>query len=356
MIRSHISQIEPYQSPDLDAVAERAGMQVEELIRLDANESPFGPAPAVKQALVRFSGYGFYPDYRRLGEAVADYAGVTPQQVVLGNGSDELIDLAIRVSLEPGEGLIICPPAFGMYGFFASLGRHPVYPVPRGSDFSVDVAAIESLLRQQPEGPSPRLLFLTSPGNPDGQIIPLDVVQRLLLLPLLVVVDEAYVEFGETSVTPLLPDHENLIVLRTFSKWASLAGLRLGYALAAPRVADSIERIRAPYNVNSAAVVAALATLDDLEQAKANIECLINERATLTTELAAIPWIEPLPSQANFVLALVHNRTGRELAEALALRGILVRSFSDARLRNHVRIGLGRPEQNQELIDALRNL
>ncbi len=356
LIRSHIMGIEPYQPPDLNGVAARAGVRVEQLIRLDANENPFGPSPRVAQALAEFAEYGFYPDYQVLRKAVARYAGVYPEQVVLGNGSDELIDLVMRLTLEPGQGLIICPPTFSMYDFFAKLGRHPVRAVPRGADFSVDAAAIESLMHQGEDGEQPRLLFLTSPGNPDGQIIPSEVVHRLLHLPLAVVVDEAYIEFGEPSVKPLLAQHDNLIILRTFSKWAGLAGLRLGYALSAPRLAGCLERIRAPYNVNSAAMVAALTTLDDLEGVQANVASLISERERLQTALAAIPWLEPLPSQANFILCHVRSGTGHGVADALARRGILVRSFSQPRLRRHLRIGVGRPEQNQRLIEVLLEL
>ena len=167
------------------------------------------------------------------------------------------------------------------------------------------------------------------------------------------IVDEAYIEFGEPSVKPLLAQHDNLIILRTFSKWAGLAGLRLGYALSAPRLAGCLERIRAPYNVNSAAMVAALTTLDDLEGVQANVASLISERERLQTALAAIPWLEPLPSQANFILCHVLGGTGHGVADALARRGILVRTFSQPRLQRHLRIGVGRPGQNERLIEAL---
>lgn len=333
---------------------DKSYQEVEQLIRLDANENPYGPSPRVTRALAEFADYHLYPDYRPLREAVARYAGVSAQQVVLGNGSDELIDLVIRLCLEPGQGLILCPPAFSMYRFFADVGRHPVWEVPRHDDFSLDTPGIEAAAQER-DGQA-RLLFLTSPGNPDGQIIPLDVVRRLLRLPLMVAVDEAYIEFGGPSVLSLLAEHENLIIIRTFSKWAGMAGLRLGYALLAPELADGLERIRAPYNVNAAALVAALATLDALEEAQATVARLIAERERLQAALAAIPWLEPMPSQANFILCRLRRRSGRELAEALAGRGILVRSFSEPRLRQYVRISVGRPEQNEALLRVLGEL
>jgi len=184
----------------------------------------------------------------------------------------------------------------------------------------------------------------------------LEVVRRLLALPLVVVVDEAYIEFGGETAVPLLDEHDNLVVIRTFSKWAGLAGLRLGYTLTGPEVAAWLERVRAPYNVNAAAMVAALATLEDLEPVRANVARLVAERECLQKELAAIPWLEPIPSQGNFVLCRVRGRSGREVADALAGRGILVRSFSDHRMEGYVRITVGRPEQNDALLKALREL
>jgi len=278
----YLDTIEPYEPPDMEAAAARAGLRVEQLIRLDANENPFGPSPQVAQALAAYPDYAFYPDYRLLHQAVARYAGVAPEQVVLSNGADELIDLLIRLFVEPGQSVVVCPPTFSMYRFFAEVNRCRVLSIPRRADFAMDVAAVETAVRES-KGDA-RLLFLVSPGNPDGQAIPLNVIRRLLELPLVVAVDEAYIEFGG------------------FSKWAGMAGLRLGYALLAPRMTRYLERILPPYNVNAAAVVAALATLANLEAVQANVARLIAERERLREELATLPWLEPLPSQANFIL------------------------------------------------------
>jgi len=171
-----------------------------------------------------------------------------------------------------------------------------------------------------------------------------------------VAVDEAYIEFGGESGVSLLPEHENLIVIRTFSKWAGMAGLRLGYALLAPHLAGYLERIRAPYNVNAAAMVAALATLADLETVQVNVTRLIAERERLREALATLPWLEPLPSQANFVLCRIRGHSSQEVVDALAQRGILIRGFSDPRMAGYVRIGVGRPEYNERLLAALREL
>jgi len=352
----HIEGLEAYEPPDWEALAARAGVSADQLIRLDANENPYGPTPRAVEALGRFEGYGFYADYRALVEAVARYAGVPAESVVLGNGGDEIIDLAVRLFVAPGERVIVCPPAFDMYAVSAEAHRGQILPVPRGDDFSLDVAGIEALVAGSAPDARPKLLFITSPGNPDGGTIPRETMGRLLRLPLAVVVDEAYIEFGGESALPLLADHDNLLVLRTFSKWAGMAGLRLGYAVTTPQVAQALQRLRPPYNVNAAAAVAALATLEDMTGARATIARIVAERERLLAALAALPGVQPLPSQANFCFCWLEGRSGRELAGALAERGILIRSFSDPRLASGVRISVGRPEENDALLDALQEI
>ena len=352
----YIQELEPYEAPDWPGLAATAGLRPEELVRLDANESPYGPLPAARHALARVDGYRLYPDYSTLEAAVARYAGVEPERVVLTNGGDEAIDLAIRLFVSPGEAAIICPPAFGSYRASIRAHRGQVLRVPRKDDFSLDVPAIEALLEEHGSQARPKLLFVTSPGNPDGQPIPLEAVRRLLALPLAVVVDQAYVEFGGPSATPLLADYDNLLILRSFSKWAGLAGLRLGYLLAAPTVAAALGRLRQPYSINAAVVAAAQATLQDMPAARQRIATIVAERERLCQALAALPGIQPLPGGANFLFCRLEGCSGPELAQALAAQGILIRSFSDPRLTDYVRISVGRSEQNQVLLQALWEL
>jgi histidinol-phosphate aminotransferase len=351
LIQPHIREVEAYEAPDWEALAGRANLSPDRLVRLDANENAYGPAPSVTQALARFTGYSLYPDYRALTAAIARYAGARPEQVVLGNGGDEIIDLVVRLFVAPGEATIVCPPAFGMYAVSVAAQAGQVLTIPRGDDFALDVEAIAARVDQG--DPRPKLLFVASPGNPDGLAIPLATIRRLLALPLAVAVDEAYVEFGGETAVPLLAAHPNLVVLRTFSKWAGMAGLRLGYALAAPEVAEAMARLRSPYSVNAAAVVAALATLDDTPHAQTTIARIVAERGRLQAALARLPGVQPVPGQANFVLCFFDDRAGREIAAALTEQGILVRSFSDPRLDRAVRITVGRPEQNDALLAAL---
>ncbi len=356
LFSSHIEGLEAYEPPDWQALAARANRSPDQLIRLDANENPYGPSPRVVEALARFEGYGFYPDYRALARAVAGYAGTEPRNIVLGNGGDEIIDLTVRLFVAPGDGTIVCPPAFSMYALSTEAHRGRVLSVPRRDDFSLDVDGIEALIKRSKSGARPKLLFVTSPGNPDGGMIPPETIQRLLKLPLAVVVDEAYVEFGGETVVPLLAGHPNLLVLRTLSKWAGIAGLRLGYAVTSPEVAGAMARLRPPYNVNAAAVVAALATFEGMAHTQETITCLVAERERLQEALAALPGVQPLPSQANFLLCRFQGLSGRELADALAEQGILVRSFSAPNLADAVRISVGRPDQNAALLAALQSI
>jgi histidinol-phosphate aminotransferase len=352
----HVQGLKAYTPPDWDALAARAGMAPDQLLRLDANENPYGPSPQVAEALARYKGYELYTDYRRLRERIAGYSGVAPENVTLGNGGDEIIDLAVRLFVTPGEAAIVCPPTFDMYTVSTKAHHGRILHVPRNDDFSLDVEGIEEIVGRAAPETKPKLLFVTSPENPDGGTIPLKTIRRLLRLPLAVVVDEAYVEFGGESMVPLLADHGNLVVLRTFSKWAGMAGLRLGYAVAAPVVTAAMERLRPPYNVSAAAVVAALATFEDMDWVQATIKRIVAERERLSAALAVLPGVQPLSSQANFCFCWLEGQSGRELAGALAERGILIRSFSDPRLVTAVRITVGRPEQNDALIAALQEI
>jgi histidinol-phosphate aminotransferase len=356
LMSDHVQRLEAYEPPDWEAVAERAGTTPDRLVRLDANENPYGPSPRVGPALAHFSDFGFYPDYRALKGAVARYAQARPENVVLANGGDEIIDLAVRLFVAPGEGTIVCPPAFSMYTVSTLAHRGQVLEVRRGADFEVDVEGIQALCEVGEEAVRPKLLFLTSPGNPDGQMIPSETIRQLLKLPIAVVMDEAYVDFGGESVVPLLAEYPNLVVLRTFSKWAGMAGLRLGYAVAPQPVAEAMERLRPPYNVNAAAAIAAMATFADMTYVQETIGRIVAERQRLQEVLDRLPGLHALPSAANFVLCRFSEFSGAEVAEALAARGILVRSFSDPCLVDAVRITVGRPDQTEVLLRALREI
>ncbi len=345
-------------------------------IKLDLNENNFGPSPKAVAALAAMPHYNRYVGQEELREAIARYVGVEKDYIVTSNGADEIIDLIQRVFLNHGDAIIDCPPAFEMYSFFARMNGVRIVSVPRREDFSVNVDAIEKAisdfklqiadsenLKSETHAPHAsagvcnlKLLFLANPSNPDGSMLSHADVERLLKLPVMVVLDEAYAEFAGESYAMRVPTQSNLIVLRTFSKWAGLASLRVGYGVAPKVVAAKILQCKSPENVNAAGNVAARASLDDLDYLMANVRRIVAERERMAVELAKLGWIQPLPSRANFILSRVIGRTGKEVRDALEARGILIRAFGSPRLREYIRIAIGKPEENDAVLRALKEL
>jgi histidinol-phosphate aminotransferase len=346
--------MEPY-TPILpfEVLSSQLGRAPSEIVKLDANENPYGPHPAVREALAAYPFPHIYPDpeHRQLRDALAEYTGAPAEHILPGHGADELIDLLMRITVGPGDAIIDCPPTFGMYSFDAGLAGARVIRVPRGPDFRVDVEGIERAVTVS----GAKLLFLTSPNNPDGSLLSQADLVRLLDLPVLVVLDEAYIEFAglERSVSRWVTERENLIVLRTFSKWAGIAGLRLGYGIFPGWLMPVLWKAKQPYNVNVAATVAGLASLAHRSEIQATVDALIAERERIYRELAAFPCLHPYPSRANFVLARVERFDARELKAALAQQGILVRYYARPGLENCIRVSAGRPADTDALLAAL---
>ncbi len=263
----------------------------------------------------------------------------------------------MRLFVVPGDAIVDCPPTFGMYSFDAAVNGAKVMRVPRRVDFSVDVGAIEA--RFAPPGAKaqiPKLLFLTSPNNPDGSVISDKDLRRLLALPAGVVLDEAYVEFHGESRLAWVREHHNLMVLRTFSKRAGLAGLRIGYGAFPAALMPHLWKIKQPYNVSVAASAAALAALADGAYMADMVARLTAERGRLAACLGAIPFLRPYPSRANFVLCRVLGRDAKALKLALEQRGILVRYFDKPGLTDCIRVSVGKPEHTEALVEALKEL
>jgi len=358
LIRPDIPDMEPY-TPivPFEVLSERLGRRPEEIVKLDANENPYGPSPLVRERLASFPHYHIYPDpqQEQLRAALAEYVGVPAAHILPGHGADELIDLICRVFLRPGDAIINAPPTFGMYEFDAVINMGRVIHVFRDEHFRVDVDAIAHAVQQEQDNEGQvKIIFLTSPNNPDGSLLSEDDLNALLDLPVIVVVDEAYIEFaGRPSLASRVLDHDNLIVLRTFSKWAGIAGLRLGYGIFPGWLMPHLWRFKQPYNVNVAATVAGLAALEDRAYYERTTAALIRERERLYRELARFPFLQPYPSHANFVLARVTGRDAWELKQWLEGQGILVRYFRKPGLENCIRVSAGKPEHTDALLAAL---
>jgi histidinol-phosphate aminotransferase len=375
LIRPDIASMEAY-TPivPFDVLSARLGRAPRDLIKLDANENPYGPSPNVLEALAHLPYPHIYPDPEStaLRAALARDTGLPMENLLAGAGADELIDLVMRLFLRPGDAIIDCPPTFGMYSFDAAINMARILRFPRRPDFSVNAAAIESYFASPPSpdaqrseasgeggrGSEVKLLFLTSPNNPDGSIISDADLRRLLALPSGIVLDEAYIEFHglEHSRMKWVLDYDNLMVLRTFSKRAGLAGMRVGYGAFPSALMPHLWKIKQPYNVSVAASAAAIAALSDSEYLARVVGLLTAERDRLLQLLLAIPYLHPYPSRANFILCRVVGRDALELKRALERKGILVRYFNKPGLTDCIRISVGKPEHTDALVTALQEL
>lgn len=353
-IRPHVDRMAAYE-PILpfEVLSVQLGLPAEAIVKLDANENPYGPLPAVAEALARLPYVHIYPDpkSRELRQALAAYHDVPVQNLMVGAGADELIDLIMRLFLDPGDAILNCPPTFGMYSFDAGVNGARVLSIPRKPDFALDLEVIERTLRAE----RPKLLFLAAPNNPDGSLVPADALERLLALPIVVVLDEAYVEFAPFGASRIreVTARQNLIVLRTFSKWAGLAGLRVGYGVFPVSLMPHLWKIKQPYNVSVVAAAAAVISLEHADELERIGTRLIAERERLHAALHEISWLEPYPSQANFILCRVVERDAAQLKAHLAREGILIRYFNKPGLRDHIRISVGKPEHTDVLLAKL---
>ena len=355
-VRPDIADMAPY-TPivPFDVLSKRLGIAPENIIKLDANENPYGPSPRVHQALANETYYHIYPDpdSTSLRHALSEYTGVDAAHIVAGHGADELIDLIIRLFIAPGDAVINCPPTFGMYRFDTELNGGSTIDIERKADFSLDLESIIALANNER---NLKIIFITSPNNPDGGTLDEACLRQLLQLPLIVVLDEAYIEFAGGSRADWVLEHENLIVLRTFSKWAGLAGLRVGYGIFPDWILSHLLKIKQPYNVNVAGAVAALASLSDVDYLKENVQKIVEERGRLYQALQGFDFLEPYPSEANFILTRVIGRDAAALKATLAEQGILIRYFDTPHLRDHVRISVGTPSQTSVLLKTLSTL
>jgi len=354
LLLPHIRQLKTYDGVDpMEVMAQQAGIPPEKVIRLNGNENPFGPSPEVVRALGSYQHYNHYPDpdQRHLRDALSAYLGVPAGQIVAGNGSDELIDMVLRMFLGPGENIVIPTPTFGMYAFSAEVCGGVVKAIPRNEIFDIDVEATVAAFDE-----NTKAIFLASPNNPTGNAASEGAIRALLSTGKIVVVDETYYEFCGQTTLPLLDEYSNLIVLRTFSKWAGLAGLRIGLGVMNPDIALTMMSMKSPYNVNLAAEVALIASLNDRPTLLSRVEAIVQERKRMTGMLEQIPGLQVWPSQANFMLCRLPEGRGQEIFEGLCRRGIFLRYFNTPQLRDYVRASVGLPEETDQVIAALTEL
>jgi len=336
-----------------DTLEGKVEVPVEGIIKLDANENPYGCSPRVRQALATYPSFSVYPDsgQTELRELLAGYAGVGAERIVASSGSNQLIDLLIRLFVGPGDEVINLVPTFDIYRFSTQIQGGIVVEVLRDENFAVNVEAVKAAISKKT-----KIVFLANPNTPTGNITPQKDILEIADTGLPVLVDEAYYEFSGETVVPLVSHYENLMVLRTFSKWAGLAGLRVGYGIFPPKVADYLLTIKIPYNVNAAALVAVRESLKDVDYLLDRVKAILVERERLFTELQKLKWLKPFPSRANFIFCSVLNGKASELHQKLQNKGILVRYFDKPLLKDSIRISAGKPEHTDALIKALQEI
>jgi len=321
----------------------------ERVVKLNTNENPFPPSPCVVEAIHTIDPERLrrYPspsseDFRRTAARVH---GVSPDMILAGNGSDEILAMAVRTYLGPGEILAYPDPTYSLYPVLAEMGEVKVVTVPWAANWDLPIDALLVT--------GARAIFFANPNAPTGTLVRTSKVRELATrFSGLLLVDEAYVDFADENSLALVREFANVMVCRTLSKGYGLAGLRFGYAIAAPAVVSEMNKVKDSYNCDAVAISAAAAALDDQDYARHTWEYVRAERARLGEALRRRGW-QVIPSQANFILATCPGRSAAAIYRALKGKGILVRFFDKPGLDDKLRITIGTAEENDQLLAAL---
>jgi histidinol-phosphate aminotransferase len=341
LIRPNIRVLTPYRCARDD---------YDQGILLDANENAIGSVPADIRELNR------YPDPRQdaLRDRYADFRRIRRDQIFCGVGSDEAIDLLIRIICVPGKDhIMITPPTYGMYKVSAAVNDVGVQSVPLNPDFSLDPNAVLNAVTA-----TTKIIFLCSPNNPTGNLLEKDAVRTVIRgFRGIVVVDEAYIDFSEDDgFAGELDMFPNLVILQTLSKSFGLAGIRLGLALASEQIISYMLRVKAPYNVNKLTTEAALKAMDNIPVMRAFVKALNNERAWLRQALETVPGVRKIhPSDSNFLLVVIDN--AQHIYKTMADTGVVIRYRGDQlHCDSTIRITVGTHAENERLIQRLKEV
>lgn len=339
LVRENIKKLIPYSSA-------RDEFKGEARIFLDANENSYG-SPLTKW-------YNRYPDplQIKVKEKLSEIKGVPLENMFLGNGSDECIDVLQRAFCEPGlDNIIICPPTYGMYEVSANINNIAIKKVPLTPNFQLDLAAIEEAVDD-----NTKMIFLCSPNNPTGNSLHREDIEVILNNYFgVVVIDEAYINFSRfRSFTQELKDYPNLVVMQTLSKAWGLAALRVGMSFASEEIIGVMNKIKPPYNISQASQELVLQALDEVDQVNFLIKDIVQQRDNLQATLTGLPVVQKVyPSDANFLLVKVIN--AKELYDYLLAQGIVVRDRSKVTLcEGCLRITIGTPFENETLVESLK--
>ena len=353
-VNGSIAGLQPYRpGRSIDEVARELGLT--DVVKLASNENPRGPAAAVRECIRDgIADLARYPDSNGhdLKAALAAQHGIAPERITLGNGSNDVLELAAKAVLEPDCEAIMSAHGFIVY-YLATIGCGAKLVTAPARNFGCDLQAMLDLVTE-----NTRILFIANPNNPTGSFVGGADLQAFLdRLPerVWVVLDQAYEEYVRVADRPdgraLLERHPNLIITRTFSKIHALAGLRVGYALSSPEIADLMNRARQPFNVNSLALAAAETALQQTDHVAESAALNASGMAALLAGLERLGFAT-LPSAGNF-LCVAANGEAAPLCQALLRKGVIVRTLLEYGLPNHFRVTVGLPEENQRFLNAL---
>ncbi len=321
------------------------------VVKLNTNENPYPPAPGVIAAVAACAAADLrlYPDpmATALREAAARRYGVASEQVLVGNGSDDLLTMLMRAFVGPDDVVVYPEPTYSLYDTLVTIQEGRSLTIPFAADFALPAALADA------DG---RVLIICNPNSPSGTFTPLDVIEDLARgREWIVVVDEAYVDFALATALPLVARYDNVLVLRSLSKSFSLAGMRIGLAFGHPELLAELAKVKDSYNVSRVAIAAGVAALEDYTWMEQNVARIVASRARLSKELRAVGY-DVLPSAANFVLARRPGEDQGAVQAALRERGVLVRHFATPRLADALRISVGTDEEIDRLLAELRAL
>lgn len=323
-------------------------------IRLDWNESPYPPSPDAVAAITAFAAHNRYPDFDAwtLREAIGRYIGAPASRIVAGAGLDNVLETLIHLLIEPGDRVIISEPTFMVYEWLVRGHDGDSVNVPLTPEFELDAEGILDAIDERT-----KLVLICNPNNPTGNLFDVKAIERIVAeAPCLVAIDEAYAEFAGASFLPLMERYPNLVILRTMSKFAGFAGMRVGYGVFPDALMPYLLRIMPGFcNVSAVATAAAVASLADDEYNRAVVARIVADRDALADQLRELPGVEPLPSATNFLLVRLPVADAGPVQRELAMRGIYVRHFGNPAfgMGDCLRVSIGTTEENEAFLSEL---
>jgi len=339
--------------PNIQRLTDYAVEQGLTRVKLNQNESPFDIPDFLKEQILNrmtVTSWNRYPPGRAtaLIRAISDYTRFPASGIMVGNGSNEIIQTLIYSTCDTGDQILLVKPSFSIYKRIASIMNIDVMEIPLLKDFQFD---IPSLIEA---GQNAQILMLSTPNNPTGTTLQPDQVKEIAAnVPCLVAVDEAYFEFSQKTVQPFLEGADNMVILRTFSKALRLANLRIGYLLGQPNLVNHLVKCRLPFSIGSFQQIAGEFILKNEDTLIPFIDAIKRERDRIYNELNKMGSIIPIPSEANFILFKILSIYGEDLYNSLYHKGVLIRHFDDSLLENWLRVTIGTPEENNLFLDVL---